>query len=287
MGRWWRTVGTNSRTQTRLHSWSLMLKRFCIQLSWDNAGMMIWWTSADIRSNWGLRKTLPCQPHPTRTGKLFRCGLNLLLPLIVSGCVNWRQGISLVAARCLLVALVPEIVRSWWRYSSFNIPNWTNLVQLWFIRRSTWRTGSWTNPGPGDLDVDQDRPIRYSILQALQIGKEGAVLATTWIILTYALVHVWQNIHLKVGTGASTGGHWVSGDQRQGVRGQKRGLNMQVVDIFMISICGWSANIMFRCRITWRFCIIPIMQEDRFHLRSGKKVKVKRDLLALSPLRLF
>ena len=38
-----------------------------------------------------------------------------------------------------------------------------------------------------------------------------------------------------MGTGASTGGHWVSGDQRQGVRGQKRGLNMQVVDIFMVS----------------------------------------------------
>ena len=32
-----------------------------------------------------------------------------------------------------------------------------------------------------------------------------------------------------------TGGHGVSGDQRQGVRGQKRGLNMQVVNIFMIS----------------------------------------------------
>ena len=38
-----------------------------------------------------------------------------------------------------------------------------------------------------------------------------------------------------MGTGASTGGHWVSGDQRQGVRGQKRGLNMQVVNIFMTS----------------------------------------------------
>ena len=29
MERWWTTVGTNSRTQTRLHSWSPKLKRFC------------------------------------------------------------------------------------------------------------------------------------------------------------------------------------------------------------------------------------------------------------------
>ena len=202
MERWWRSVGTNRRTQTRLHSWSLKLKRFCTQLSWDNAGMMICklvLTSGPTGA-WG--RLCPATRIQLAQGNFS--GVVLICyhqsatfwNRLVSGCVNWRQDISLVAASCLLVALVPEIVRSWWRYSSFNIPNWTNLVQLWFIRRSTWRTGSWTNPGPGDLDVDQDRPIRYGILQALQIGKEGAVLATTWIILTYALVHARQNIHL-------------------------------------------------------------------------------------------